>query len=834
MFAKLGDFTSRYRVWIVVIWLVAAGLLFVFSPKLSNVGVTDESQFLPQDTESATAATLLETEFASQANPQVGSGIIVIHNASGLTTQDYQDGQQVATWLTSASGPAGISGVISIYENDALRQTLVSQDGTTMLMEISFQNGALSADAAKATTEIRDYLATNFPDLETYFTGQTGLIQDLFASVTKTIDRATLVTVLLVAALLLIIYRSPVAIVLPLAAIGASFGVAAGIVGWLGSWGVKFSTLAEAYMVVIVFGVGTDYCLFIVSRFREELHGKPPGESQQHAIKHIAPVITASAVTVIVAFLSLGISQFGMNRSMGYALAIGVAITLLAGLTLIPALIALFGKYLFWPGKIQGSGHGDGRLWRNVGSWVSHHPVYVMVPIIIVLAVPYLGLLRIERTANLINELPQSASSVRGYRVIEQHFAAGELYPADVLIENKGQDLRQGDGPSEIAVLATSLAKEQGIDRTQYYGTPAAGLTTAATQVATLGQAVKAGQGLDQISRLSAVATQLQDLAIGYPGILQSTNFQDVSTKLTQVQTLAAKLPTASSADLPALLSSLSDDLSSAAADLNGLAGEFNLQGTTPFTNYLKEAYFSTNGHIARITVIYAGDPNSSAAFDTVSRLRTAIGQDLKGTPLAGSSYYVGGEVASRADILTVNDSDFGKVVGLSVVGILLVIMILLRSVLAPLYMVLTVLFNYGATLGLSTWLYLDILKHSAIDYALPLFIFVVLAALGADYNIFLVSRIREESHQHPPHVAVREAVTHTGNVITACGIILAGTFATLMTSPLDVVFQIGAAIAIGVLMDTFLVRALLVPAIARLAGRWSWWPSKLFRDSSV
>jgi RND superfamily putative drug exporter len=145
---------------------------------------------------------------------------------------------------------------------------------------------------------------------------------------------------------------------------------------------------------------------------------------------------------------------------------------------------------------------------------------------------------------------------------------------------------------------------------------------------------------------------------------------------------------------------------------------------------------------------------------------------------------------------------------------------------------VLTVLFNYGATLGVSIWLFLDVLNHSAIDYILPLFVFVVLAALGADYNIFLVSRIREESHKNPPHVAVREAVTHTGNVITACGIILAGTFATLMTSPLGVVFQVGSAIAIGVIMDTFLVRALLVPAIARLAGRWSWWPSRLFREA--
>lgn len=299
-----------------------------------------------------------------------------------------------------------------------------------------------------------------------------------------------------------------------------------------------------------------------------------------------------------------------------------------------------------------------------------------------------------------------------------------------------------------------------------------------------------------------------------------------------QLNTLAGQVAGASQADLPALLASLSDSLSAVAIDISGLASEFRLQASTPFTAALQSEYFSTDGHIARIDVIYAGDPNSAAAFDTVQRLRATSGEDIAASGLAGSTSYVGGEVASRADILLVNDSDFGKVVVVSVVGILIVIMVLLRSILAPIYMVVTVLFNYGATLGISAWLFLDVLKHSALDYALPLFIFVVLAALGADYNIFLVSRIREEAHKSSPAQAVKDAVTHTGNVITACGIILAGTFATLMTSPLDIVFQIGGAIALGVILDTFLVRALLVPAIARLAGRWSWWPSKLFREA--
>jgi RND superfamily putative drug exporter len=148
--------------------------------------------------------------------------------------------------------------------------------------------------------------------------------------------------------------------------------------------------------------------------------------------------------------------------------------------------------------------------------------------------------------------------------------------------------------------------------------------------------------------------------------------------------------------------------------------------------------------------------------------------------------------------------------------------------------MVATVLFNFGATLGITTWLFLDVIKVDSLIYLLPVFVFIMLAAVGADYNIFLVSRIREEAEQKSIKEAVQSAVSNTGGVITSCGIILAGTFATLAASSLPMVFQIGAPIAIGVLVDTFLVRALLVPSLAALAGRFSWWPSGLSRKGKT
>jgi len=833
MFTKLAEFTKKYRVIITVVWLAAAVILFLVAPKISKVGVTDESQFLPKDTESAEAGNLLSEKFPSTSTTSGGNAVIVIHDVNGLSATDMNDAQGIYNWLMSASAPKEITQVISIYQNAALRSTLISTDQTTMMIVLDFSVSSLSDAAKTDVQQIRNYMSQNYPKLEAYLTGETGLYQDMFASIQQTIGRTTIVTVILVAILLLIIYRSPIAIFLPLVAIGCSFAVSSGIIGFLGQAGAKFSTLSEAYLVVIIFGVGTDYCLFIVSRFREELKQKQRDEAQIHATKRISPVIAASALTVIVAFLSLGISRFGMNTTTGYALAIGVAITLIAGLTLVPALMSLFGNILFWPAKISGV-KKEGRFgWHVVGNWVSKHPIIVIIPILIVLLLPYTALPQLVRSADIISQLPQKAQSVVGFEVMNAHFPAGELSPLYLLIESPQGNITSSSSLKAVEGIAQSLQSVQGVSRVDYFSAPSSQLSGLAIQTRDIGNDVGKGSGLDKIATLQTSGQLLQGLALQYPGIIQSKNFQQAIANLKQVSTVAAQISAANPADLPVIFGQLQSTIDNVADNLDGLAGEFELQGNTPFTLYLQNTYFSSDKTIARINIVLSGDPYSSGTITTVAQLRKAVISSVAASTLLGSTHYLGGESATRADIMLTNDADFGRVVGVSIAGILIVIMILMQSLVAPLYMVITVLLNYGTTLGIATWLFLDVMKQGSMIYMIPLFIFVILVALGADYNIFLMSRIREEAHQRPMKEAVSHAVANTGGVITACGIILAGTFATLITAPLRVVVQIGAAIAVGVIIDTFVVRALLVPAIATLVGRWSWWPSGLFKKLS-
>ena len=833
MYAFLARFSNRFKWGVVLCWVALAVTLFLAAPKLSEVGVTDQSQFLPQDTESATATAILKEKFdiASQTAP--ASGLIVFYNADGLSDTDMLHAQQLHGWLVSDTAPSVINSVVSIYESDALRSTLISADGTTMLMSMSFSAGAMDALSKAAITQIRTYISDNFPASEIYFSGDAGLLNDLFGSVQDTIARTTLVTIILVTILLLIVYRSPVAVLLPLITIGCSYLVSMGILGYMARAGMMVSTLAEAYLVVIIFGVGTDYCLFLVSRFREELLNNERNQAQELSLRHIGPVIAASALTVVVAFLALGISRFGMNQTTGYAMALGVGLTLVAGLTLTPALISIFDKYVFWPSKKRAV-TSDGRLgWHSIDKWVSAHPVFVAVPIIALLTVPYLAIPQMTLSAGIANQMPKSAESIVGFNIFTSHFPGGEFSPLYLMLELPSGKVFDQVNMEPLADIAAALAVVPGVAGVDYYAAPANGLNLLASQLAAINTRI-AQSGLPDASAqaiFQSLGDILQALPLQYPGIVQSQNFMQIAGAFQQIQNALANLQAGSPAGMP--LSQIKTALPIVIDSLVGLSGEFNLEGNGPFTATLVSTYFSTDRTVSRLNVILEGDPYASSATATVALLREAAQDSIKASVINPAKSFLGGEAATRADILDINDSDFGKVTVLTVIGVLAVIVLLMRSLLAPLYMVLTVLLNYGCTLGIATWLFLDVMKNDSIIYMIPLFVFVILVALGADYNIFLMSRIREEAHKVPIKKAVENAVGGTGGVITACGIILAGTFATLLTSSLGVVFQIGAAISIGIIIDTFLVRALLVPALATMLGRWGWWPSSLFFELS-
>ncbi len=208
MFSALGRFAYRHRYPVLAGWVALAALMFIFAPKLSQVGVTDQSQFLPQNSESTIANNLLETKFAASSREAPSSAIVVVYDQAGLNQQDMDRARTLRDWLISPEAPAAVSRVVSVFDSEALRSTLVSADNTTMLITVDFSSSALSAASRQALQAIRTEIAT-LPGTTFYVTGDAGLLIDLFDSVQNAVNRTTLVTVILVIVLLLIVYRSP-------------------------------------------------------------------------------------------------------------------------------------------------------------------------------------------------------------------------------------------------------------------------------------------------------------------------------------------------------------------------------------------------------------------------------------------------------------------------------------------------------------------------------------------------------------------------------------------------------------------------------------------------
>lgn len=227
-----------------------------------------------------------------------------------------------------------------------------------------------------------------------------------------------------------------------------------------------------------------------------------------------------------------------------------------------------------------------------------------------------------------------------------------------------------------------------------------------------------------------------------------------------------------------------------------------------------------------RILVGLDADPFSDEALSAVSEIRTVARTSLLNSPLADATVVTAGAAAFLDEVDRAVARDFPIIVAAVTGGVLLVLILLLRSLVAPVYMMATVLLSYGAALGVTTVIMQGLLGVPGLQWYVPSLLFVLLVALGVDYNIFLMGRVREEAETRPTREAVAEGIRHTGRIITSAGVILAGTFSVLLVAPLQSLTQLGLAAAVGILLDTFVVRALVVPSLAVLLGRWNWWPS--------
>jgi RND superfamily putative drug exporter len=682
--AALARFVTGRRTKFVVIaaWIVVAFGLSPLAAKLSDVTTDDFASVLPADAESTRVQKLLEQRFPGG---DTATGLIVYRRSGGLTDADKakitRDAQQVARAVPVVAPPLvpGQSPQLTSPDGDAAY--------TVFVVPQDFEK------AAEWGTDAREIVQRGAPPgLEVYLTGQVGFGAD-FQEIFGDIDRKVMVvTIVLVLVLLGLIYRSPLIAIIPIFIVGLALQVANALIYLYAELAGDVNSNSTTILVVLMFGVGTDYCLLLVSRAREELHRTEDKHvAIERALRRSGPALLASGATVIAAMLVLLLSSAGSTKGLGPVSALGVACVLLAGVTLLPALLAMSARKGFWPVADTVAYRPDQALaaprgiWRRVGDRVLRRPGVALAATVGMFAFFSLGLLAYKEDYSIAGSFKTEVESLTGFEVMEDEFAAGTLSPTIAVVPaDRAADVRE---------------RLQGVEGVAFVGEP-----------------------------------------------------------------------------IP-----------------------------------------SNDRRLARVDIVFRDDPFGEAALERVDTLRER---------LRGTGALLGAGSAVQEDFNRAAERDLRVIVPAALFVITIILIILLQALVAPLVLIASVMLSFFGTLGLSMFFFIEVLGDPGVDASLPIYAFIFLVALGVDYTIFLMSRVREEARVHGTREGMLRALAATGPVITSAGIILAGTFSVLLTLPITFVFNIGFMVAVGILLDTFIVRTVMVPAAVELIGDRVWWPS--------
>lgn len=695
---------------LILAWLIGAGLGGPLFGKVDEVSSNDQTSYLPSSADATKVQALLGEFNDGDAIP----AIAVFVGADELTEAERET---ITDAVADAPSLEGIS--------DRVSPAIASDDGMAAQAFIPIESDAELADTVEA---LGAQLRADAPDgVTVHITGPAGFSADLVAGFSG-IDGLLLgVALLAVFVILILVYRS---LLLPIVVLSTSLFalcVALLTVWWLAKAGLLLlSGQTQGILFILVIGAATDYALLFVARFREELrvsHDK--GAAVLAAWKGAFEPILASGGTVIAGLLCLLLSDLKSNSTLGPVAAIGIFFAMLSALTLLPSMLLLFGRAVFWPRRpafepdvvAAENGMPTKGPWANLAALIKRRPRMIWIATTLVLVAGAAGVTQLDAVGVAQSDLVIGASEARdGQVALGEHFPGGSGSPAYVVVDE-----------DSLQDVADVLLEHDGVDAVSVTASDSPSGTATVTA--------------DGIS------------AVGPPG--------------------------------------------TPAPDPTVVDGDVMLQAT------LTDA------------------ADSSAAASTVRDIRTQ---------LADHDALVGGVTATAVDTNDASIHDRNLIIPVILVVIMLILMLLLRSILAPVLLILTTVLSFGTAMGVSALVFNGIFHFPGADPAVPLYGFVFLVALGIDYNIFLMTRVREESIAHGTRQGVLRGLAITGGVITSAGLVLAATFAALSVIPILFLVQLAFIVAFGVLLDTFIVRSLLVPALSYDIGRRIWWPSRLGR----
>src|SRR5580658_699934 len=697
-FAALGRLVTGHPWLVIAGWIIAAVGIVATAPALPTT--TNEASFLPSHYESIRAQNL-----QNQAFPQAGkidaTAAIIVFARSDHGRLTAADKAKVASIASTLNGKH-IKNIVSVTAGPP------SSNGLVQTAYVAMSNSLVNGDGTQASDAVKVLRADIKPlvsgaGLYEGVTGAAAQQLDSTQSGNKAEEIVLLATLVLILVLLLIIFRSPIIALMPIITIAIVATVAQGLIADVNSaLNLNADSQTTVILIVVLFGIGTDYILFLMFRYRERLRaGDAPKQAMATAVERVGEVIASAASVVIVAFLALLLSSLSIFRSLGPTLAIAVAVTLVAALTLIPAVVTLLGTRVFWPSKAW-QHEPKGARFAAIGGALGKRPAVFAGVSGLVLVALAIGALGFKPTFDLSSAgIPSTAESQVALTVLERGLPPGAT------------------DPTQVYLHATS-------------------------------------------------------------GTLTAAEIADYGTKLKTMDGVGAVAP----------------------------------------------ATVSTDQSTAEYTVTLSVDPESTTA------VKNGLRPQAHAAAPPGTYALVGGTTAVFADIQAAMNHDYAVVFPVAAVIILVILMLLLRSVVAPWYLMLSVGLGFGATLGATVLVFQVFAGQAGLVFLLPVYMYLFVVALGTDYNILMIARLREQAqHGMAPRQAAADAVRHAGPAIGSAGLILAGTFASLILAGNSILQQIGFAVAAGIALAAFVMAMFFSPSLTALIGNRAWWPSRQARS---
>ena len=757
LFEKIANGVVRHYKKIIVIWLIA---LLLAIPAVMQLGSVMDYQMdlgSGDDQESIRAQKIIDEYF--QESVAEGTIMVVLQDDDVISPAMQEYVLALQGRVTASNDISDLESIVSIYnilseidisnyDNDAnllnliqstddiasimpeeLLSTFVSKDHKTMILILNFDISADYVDdngrypLLENVKVIRDEIKILNEDIispsDIYVTGEAAISEDMRASSDADMALIEPITIIIIFVLMGILFRSVIAQFLPLGAIGVAMGISQALMFAIGVLVAPVNVMVTTLLFSILMAVGTDYAIFIVSRYREErIRGKDRKEAVHASVTWAGESVATSGIVVIIAFFAMAISSFPMVKILGLVLGLGILVAMLIAITLVPSVLLLLGNRIFWPNTGKRwekyaaramearSDDKPGYFHRAAKFSVKHAKTILIVAILVSIPTTYL-FVTADTSFDFIGSMGEP-ESIQGMNAMADDFGAGTIMPTQIIIT--------GDQVDDAYL---------------------------------------------------AQVNELREVIVNHD-MVQSVSEIDV--------------------------------------------GE--------------------DGKTLLLTVILKDQPMSADSVNFIPELREHIAEAKAELPLLESSeILVGGTTATNYDLSLTTNQQFRAIEATVIVGIFIILLLVLGSVLLPAFAVVSIAMSITWAFAL-TWLVFGVWLGVPILWMVPLVLFVILMGIGMDYNVFILTRIREEVHKGKDiKDAVVDAVDWTGGIITALALIMAGAFGTIMISSNTMLQQFGFALLLAVLFDAMIVRTYIVPAAVVVMGKWAWWaPGRLQR----